>query len=213
MVIAIDGPAGSGKSTVASVLAERLGLTYVNSGTIYRAFTLLILRNAVDITDEQAVCAVIESAALHYKGTQVYVQGEPLNESLHTDEIDKNISVIAAIPLIRRRVNRLIQDIAEETDIIVEGRDMTTVVFPHSDYRFFLDASLEARAKRRFEQGVSQLSLQDIQETLAARDALDRHEAEGRLTIGHGVTVIDSSQLTIEEVCEQISRRIPLTQH
>jgi small subunit ribosomal protein S1 len=206
MVIAIDGPAGSGKSTIAKLLARRLkgpggkGFTYINSGNLYRAVTLGCLRAHISPENEPEVLAFARNARIDYQGEQVFLNGEDVTGSLHTDEIDRWSAPLSAIVPVRRLVNSLIQSIAAGLDAVVEGRDMTTVVFPHAEHRFYLDASAEARAGRRFEQGVSKLSLEEIKESILKRDEIDKNKTEGSLKIADGVKYIDTSHLTLEQV-------------
>ncbi|MDR2150757.1 MAG: (d)CMP kinase [Spirochaetaceae bacterium] len=208
MVIAIDGPAGSGKSTVSEMLAENFGFTYINSGNIYRAFTLACIRGQIAVTDTEAVCAYVQTVQIDYQGNALYLNGENVTELLHTDEIDRQVSIFSSIVQLRHRVNTLIRRIAQNTNAVVEGRDITTVLFPDAEYRFYLDASLDARARRRFEQGISSESLEEIQRSLAERDSFDQKNVEGSLKIVPGVCIFDTSLLTIQEVYDTLVNKI-----
>ncbi|MDR3324567.1 MAG: 30S ribosomal protein S1 [Spirochaetaceae bacterium] len=199
MVIAIDGPAGSGKSTLARLLAARLGWVCVNSGDLYRALTLGAVRRNVDAADEGAALDYVRSVSLECVGPAVFLAGEDVSGLLHCDEVDERVSAFSSIMEVRALVNGKIKEIAGRADLVAEGRDMTTVVFPDAAWRFYLDASVEVRARRRFEQGSSKLGLAEIEKAIAARDERDRHKGAGSLVKGEGVRVIDGSYLTIEE--------------
>jgi len=206
MVIAIDGPAGSGKSTIAKLLAQKLkdsggqGFTYINSGNLYRAITLGCLRSGITPNDSGKALEYAKKANIAYDGDKIVLDGEDVSDRLHTDEIDKWAAPLSAIVPIRHVVNDIIRRLSKGINAVAEGRDMTTVVFPDAECRFFLDASVEARARRRFDQGVSKLSLEEIKETIAQRDAIDKNKKEGSLAIAAGVEYIDTSGLTINEV-------------
>jgi cytidylate kinase len=206
MVIAIDGPAGSGKSTIAKLLAQKLkdgegrSFTYINSGNLYRAITLGCLRAGITPNDSAAALEYAEKAKIAYDGDKIILDGEDVTDILHTDEIDRWSAPLSAIVPIRHVVNDIIRDISKGINAVAEGRDMTTVVFTDAEHRFYLDASVEARAKRRFDQGVSKLSLEEIKETISQRDAIDKNKKEGSLAIAAGVEYIDTSGLTINQV-------------
>ena len=175
MIVAIDGPAGSGKSTIARMIAEGLGFTYVNSGNIYRAMTLRALRLGIDPSDTAAMIACSREARIDYEGGRLALDSVNVEAELHSASVDALVAQVSAIPAIRDIVNAHVRRIADRSDAVVEGRDMTTVVFPNADAKFFLDASAEARAKRRFEEGVSGASLEEIRENIAMRDGIDRN--------------------------------------
>lgn len=210
MVIAIDGPAGSGKSTIARMLAERLNFTYINSGNLYRAITLCCLRKGINPVDPEEALTCAKEAVIDYRGQQVLLDGEVVDELLHSDVIDAWVAQLSAIVPIRHVVNDLIRKIAEGKNVVIEGRDITTVVFPDAKYRFYLDASPESRAQRRFMQGVSQLSLEEIADNIRKRDEIDRNKEEGSLKIADGVVYLDTSDLTIEQVYDRLIEKIQL---
>ncbi|MDR1617446.1 MAG: 30S ribosomal protein S1 [Treponema sp.] len=216
MVIAIDGPAGSGKSTIAKMLAEGLVLpggstfTYINSGSLYRAITLGCLRRGITPDDAGGVLEYAKNAGLDYLKDRVFLDGEEVTGLLHTDEIDRNSAPLSAIVPLRHVVNDHIRRLAGRAHTVAEGRDMTTVVFPHAEYRFFLDASAESRAKRRYEQGVSRLSLEEIRASIEERDKTDRNKEEGSLTLAEGVEYLDTSDLTISQVYDKLREKITI---
>jgi len=214
MVIAIDGPAGSGKSTIAKLMAEKLktkdgkGFIYINSGNLYRAVTLRCLRAKIDLSDSEKVTELAKKSKISWEKDQVYLDGENVTDLLHTDEIDKYSAPLSAIVPVRYIINDIIRSLAKDRNIVVEGRDMTTVVFPDTPYRFYLDASADSRAKRRYDQGVSNLSLQDIKTAILRRDEIDKNKIEGSLKIAPGVQYLDTSDLTIIQVYEKLIEKI-----
>lgn len=208
MVVAIDGPAGCGKSTVAKILAERLHLTFLNSGSFYRGITLALLRAGIDLKDEQKVLDFARGLNLDYVNSHLILEGEDVEDLLHTDQVDAHAAQVSAIVPLRHIVNEKIREVTKSLSIVCEGRDMTTVVFPNAEHKFYLDASIDVQAQRRFNQGVSDLSLEEIKESIRKRDEIDKNKAEGALKIAPDALYIDTSHLTIEEVCEIMTRKI-----
>ena len=208
MVIAIDGPAGTGKSTIASLIAKKLNVTFLNSGSFYRGLTLALLEAKIDITDKQAVIDFCKKQKLDYVNSHLVLNGVDVESRLHEDQVSANASPVSAIPEVRHIVNDRLHEIVKSLSIVCEGRDMTTVVFPDAEYKFYLDARIDVQAQRRFDQGVSNLTLEEIKEAIIKRDALDKSKKEGALKIAPDATYIDTSDLTIEKVCEIIISKI-----
>ena len=177
MVVAIDGPAGTGKSTVAHKVAEDLKLTYLNSGSFYRALTLSLLKAGMDLDNQESVMAFVEKQKLDYVNGHLILNGQDVEEQLHNDEVSANVSKVSSIVPLRHLVNERMREIVENLSIICEGRDMTTVVFPKAEYKFYLDASIDVQAQRRFDQGVSNMSLEEIKAAIIKRDEMDRNKA------------------------------------
>ncbi len=208
MVVAIDGPAGTGKSTVAHKVAQDLGLVYLNSGSFYRALTLALLDAGIDIDKTHEVMAFAEKQTLDYVDARLILNGKDVDDLLHQDKVDSNVSKVSSIVELRHFVNDRMRQIVKSLSIICEGRDMTTVVFPQAEFKFYLDASIDVQAQRRFDQGVSQLSLEEIKESIRQRDMMDKNKSEGSLKKAEDAIYIDTSDLTINEVCAIIEKNI-----
>ena len=208
MVIAIDGPAGTGKSTVAHAVAADLGIVYLNSGSFYRALTLALLDAGIDLDDTKAVTDFAGRQKLDYVNARMILNGKDVDDVLHQDRIDSSVSKVSSVVPLRHLVNDRMRTIVKSLSVICEGRDMTTVVFPDAEFKFYLDASIDVQAKRRFEQGVSNLSLEEIKASILKRDEMDRNKAEGSLKKSPDAVYIDTSDLTINDVCEIIENKI-----
>ena len=208
MIVAIDGPAGTGKSTIARMIAERIGYTYVNSGNLYRALTYGILEAGLDPSQEADVVSWARNASLDYRRDRVFLNGRDVEDSLHSDRVDAWVAQVSAYVPLRRIVNKVVRGLSGRMDIVVEGRDMTTAVFPDAEYKFYLDATSEARAQRRFSQGTSALSLEEIRKNIEMRDRIDREKKEGPLKVAPDAIYLDTSYLTIEEVYEKVYTKI-----
>ncbi|MCR5289185.1 MAG: (d)CMP kinase [Treponema sp.] len=208
MIIAIDGPAGTGKSTIAGIIAEKLHVTYLNSGSFYRALTMAVLQNKVDLTDEKAILDCCAKQKLDYVNSHLILNDVDVEAHLHDDEVSAHAAQVSSIPEVRHLVNARLKEITNSLSIVCEGRDMTTVVFPYAEYKFYLDASIDVQAKRRFNQGVSNLTLEEIKDAIRKRDEIDKNKKEGALKRAPDAIYIDTSDLTIEQVCEIIISKI-----
>ena len=209
MIIAIDGPAGTGKSTIANIIAEKLNITFLNSGGFYRTLTMALLDAGIDTKDEKAVLDFCKKQKIEYtKESHFILNGNDVTAHLHDDRVAKNVAQVSAIIPLRHYVNELMREITKSLSIVCEGRDMTTVVFPNAEYKVYLDASAAVRARRRFDQGVSNMTLEEIQRSIEERDEIDRNKKEGALKIAPDALYIDTSNLTIDNVCEIILKQI-----
>lgn len=208
MVVAIDGPAGVGKSSVAARVARETGFLYLNSGDFYRSVTKTCLDRSIDPQDEPGIVEAAESCRFELRDGELLVQGRPVDSHIHSDRVDRWVSRHASIPRVRRIVNRRLREIAGLRDIIVEGRDIGTEVFPDAEVKIYLDARLEVRARRRFEQGTSRLAPEEIRSRLEVRDRSDSSRPVGSLRRSPDAVYLDTSDLTIDEVCERVIQEI-----
>ena len=208
MIIAIDGPAGVGKSSIARMIADKLGLYYLNSGNFYRGVTYRVLKQKLDPTDKELCIKAADEADFDVRDGHFYLDGEDVEAELHTPAIDLWASKISVIPEVRSIVNRNIHELTKKLSIIAEGRDMTTVVFPDAEHKFFFDAKPEVRAKRRFDQNPDAMPYDKVLSEINERDHIDRNKPVGGLKIAPDAIYIDTSYLTINEVCDKVVRAI-----
>jgi len=208
VLVAIDGPAGVGKSTVARQCARQAGFLYINSGSFYRAITHAVLHRGVDPADASAVIRVAREVRLDVDGTELLLDGRSVEGQLHGDAVDANVAAVSAIPEVRQVVNHRVRQVAEGRDAVVEGRDIGTVVFPSADVKIFLDADIETRAARRHDQGVSRRTLAETRAAIGKRDTVDRTKPVGALLAAPDALRIDTSLLTIQQVCERVNQAI-----
>lgn len=204
MVVAIDGPAGTGKSSVCARVAQITGFFYVNSGRFYRAVTRRALREGVDLGSPQALEAIAQAIQIELVGDDYVVDGEVLDQELHTPHIDAHVAEVSSVVGVRHAVNRRLKEIAGRRNIIVEGRDMSTVVFPDADLKFYLDADTEVRARRRHAQLGHSVPFETVIESMRSRDSIDTTKETGRLERAPDAVYIDSTDLTLEQVCETV---------
>lgn len=209
--VAIDGPAGAGKSTIAKRIARRLGYIYVDTGAMYRAMAYYLIQNQVDAADQEAIAAACQHADIsicYQDGEQVVLlNGENVNAYLRTEAVGNMASVSSVVPEVRKKLVELQQKLARETDVVMDGRDIGTVVLPDADVKVYLTASVETRAKRRFlelqEKG-EPTDLAKIAADIEDRDYRDMHRDISPLRQAEDATLVDSSDMTIDQVVERI---------
>ena len=211
--IAIDGPAGAGKSTVAKRIAEIMHLTYVDTGAMYRALGLKAVRNGIDPGDAEAVAPMLPDTTVTFikiNGEQhVVLDGEDVNEFIRTEEISHAASVISTLPEVRQKLVDLQREIARSTDTVMDGRDIGTVVLPNTPYKFYVTASAEVRAKRRFveyqKKGIlGDMTYEDVLNEVKARDERDMNREFSPLRPAENAVIIDTSEMSIDEAVDAV---------
>lgn len=211
--IAIDGPAGAGKSTIAKRLAKELSFIYVDTGAMYRAMALYFLKNNVVPEDERAICEQCQNVTItivYENGEQqVLLNGENVNRQIRTEEVGKLASTTSVYPAVRTKLVQLQQNLAEQADVIMDGRDIGTCVLPDAQVKIYLTASVKTRAKRRYdelkEKGVS-CDLREIEKDIAERDYRDMNREMSPLKQAEDAVLVDTSHMDIEEVVAEIRR-------
>ncbi|MCK5306038.1 MAG: (d)CMP kinase [Candidatus Omnitrophica bacterium] len=215
-VVAIDGPAGSGKSTVARMLAEELGYVYVDTGAMYRALTFKTLRGGIDLNSKKALIELargtnVKLESANGRSLRVLLDEEDVTERIREPEVTNNVAYLANIPEIRELMVSLQRTLGEGRDIVIEGRDTTTVVFPNADKKFYLDASFEERLSRRHQQLLSEgkgVVLDILGRDMNARDKKDTGRRVGALRRAEDAIYIDTTKLTIVQVVKKITSYI-----
>lgn len=212
LVITIDGPAASGKSTVARILAEKLGATFLDTGAMYRAATLAAMQRGADLTDEEQLVEVLENTEFRFTATpdamRAYVAGVDVTDEIRDPKVTANARYVAACAPARRRLVEMQRQFAESRKkIVTEGRDQGTVAFPDADVKIFLSADLDERAKRRQAEltakGVKQ-SIEGIRRAIEKRDQSDQNRSVGPLKPADDAIIVDTTSLTIEQVVEKL---------
>jgi cytidylate kinase len=204
MIVAIDGPAGVGKSSIAKMIAETCGFYYLNSGSFYRAYTYQHIVDGKNPSDDEAVLETARKTNLSVKEGQICIDGIPVEDKLHTPSVDSFVAKVSVYPPLRSYVNKQLRQIAEGLDVIAEGRDVTTVVFPDADLKCYFDANPEIRAERRFKQHPTGQSYDSVLKQIIERDEIDRNKRVGALKVAPDALYIDTSYLTIGQVCEKV---------
>lgn len=204
MIVAIDGPAGVGKSSIAKLVSSELGMYYLNSGNFYRGVTYRILNHGMDPSKVDDCVKAALDAQFDVKDGRFYLDGEDVEDKLHHPSIDIWSSKVSVNPQVRSIVNERIHDLTNRMDVVAEGRDMTTVVFPNAEHKFFFDALPEIRAKRRYDQNPMVMDYDTILKEINERDAIDKDKPVGGLKIAPDAVYIDTSYLTIDEVCAKV---------
>ncbi len=211
MIIAIDGPAGSGKSTVAKCVAKTMGMLYLDTGAMYRAFTNYVLENRVALEDTVGIQKLLQEFEIDLNGVHVYVNGEDVTKEIRSEKVTENVSYISSLAFVRKKMVELQRDMGKNRDIVAEGRDIGTVVFKSTRYKFYLDATIEERAKRRLKDEKdesSTMSEGEVMDKIRQRDAYDSTRELSPLKKAQDAIFIDSTRMSIEEVCNFIVGKV-----
>ena len=208
MIIAIDGPSASGKSTTAKGVAERLGITHLDTGAMYRATTYGIIESGIDLNDVQNIHEFLKNMALQFDSfNHVWINGKNVSKKIRTNKISSSVSAVSAVPAVRTKMVEIQRSIAKGKDCVLEGRDIGTVVFPNADFKFFLTADILVRAKRRLkdlEKIGEESTLNDLMSDIEKRDVYDSSRDVSPLVQAKDAIAINTSNLTINEQVEKI---------
>lgn len=214
-IVAIDGPAGTGKGTMATILSKKYNLVNIDTGATYRCVTLAMLNKDVSLDDEDGIADIlknIEIELLNEKGKQkVLLNGEDVTEKIRSKEVSANVSPVSSIKQVRLAMGGLQRKMAQGKDVIMEGRDIGTVIFPNADVKIYLDANVEVRAKRRLKQNEEKgikMSYEEVLENIKKRDKNDMEKEMGALKVADDAVVIDGSDMSIKEEARAISKVI-----
>lgn len=214
-IIAIDGPAGSGKTTVAELVAEKLRYLPVDTGAMYRAATWKVLQEGIDLSDKAKIIELVKRIKIELKAgkniVEVFVDGEEVTSEIRSRKVTENIYIVARIPEVRKEMVKLQRTLGKKGGIVMEGRDITTAVFPDADFKFYLDASVEERTRRRcreLEGRGKKADFAKIKEAIEIRDKHDFTREVNPLKKAKDAIVIDTTNLTIEGVVNKILQEI-----
>ncbi|TDO87846.1 cytidylate kinase [Halanaerobium saccharolyticum] len=207
-VIAIDGPGGAGKSTIAKLLAERLNYIHLDTGAMYRALTLAAIKNNIDFDQKNKLVKLAKSIDITFdENGEIFLNGENVTEEIRTAEVNSHVSQIALIKGVREILVEKQQQLAQNNMVVMDGRDITTVVLPEAEYKFFLTASLEERAKRRYQEIKSkdnEAYFEKIKKSIARRDKLDSERKHSPLKKAEDAILVDTTNLSIDQVLDQM---------
>ena len=204
--LAIDGPAGSGKSTISALIAEKLKWTHIDTGAMYRAVTLYALENNINLNNESEY-EFLENIKITYVDDKIYLNNRDVSEEIRSDSVTKNVSLVSSFPYVRRKMVDLQQDAAKNINVVMDGRDIGTVVLPNANLKIFLTANVLERAKRRYAESNHREKYQNIEELvneIEVRDKKDSTRKESPLKKADDAITIDTTYLTIEQVVKKI---------
>jgi len=209
-IIAIDGPAASGKSTTAKLVAQKIGFLYLDTGAMYRTITLKALEKGVDVNNEEELESLTKNSIITFENkdgqNRIFLDGKDVTEKIRDPQVDKNVSYVSRHKKVRKILVEMQKKMGEENDLVAEGRDTTTVVFPHA-FKFYLDADIKERAKRRLlelEQKKINTTLEEQVQEISRRDKLDSEREAGPLLRDKDAVILDTTNLTIEQQVDRV---------
>lgn len=211
LVIAVDGPAGAGKSTIAKLIAEKLNINYIDTGAMYRAITYKCLQNNIDINNEKEVINIAKNCEIDFKDNNIYLNGEILTDEIRTMEVSNNVSNVAKIKEVRYLMVDVQRNIGKVSSVILDGRDIGSYVFPNADYKFFLIATPEERGNRRYKELVNKgydVNLEEIIKDIIKRDEIDSNREFAPLVKAEDAIEIDTTGKRINEVVQSVLSKI-----
>ena len=211
LVIAVDGPAGAGKSTIAKLIAEKLNINYIDTGAMYRAVNLKCLQNNVNIENEAEVIELAKKTDIDFRDNNIYLDSKIVNDEIRTLEVSKNVSDVAKIKEVRYLMVDLQREIGKNNAVILDGRDIGSYVFPNADYKFFLVATPEERGKRRYKELVNKgydVNLEEIISDIIKRDEIDSNREFAPLVKADDAIEIDTTGKSINEVVQSVLSKI-----
>ena len=211
LVIAVDGPAGAGKSTIAKIVADKLNINYIDTGAMYRAITYKVLQNNIDVNNEDQIIEIAKNSDIDFKDNNIYLDGKILKEEIRTPEVSNNVSNIAQIKEVRYLMVDVQREIGNKNSVILDGRDIGSYVFPNADYKFFLVASPEERGERRYKELIKKgydTTLEEVIKDVIRRDEIDSNREFAPLVKASDAIEIDTTGKSIDEVVESVISKI-----
>ena len=208
-IISLDGPSGAGKSTVAKLVAKKLGYKYLDTGAMYRAVTLFFLNKNVNIQNDNEIISAISDLKISFdNNNKIYLNDVDVSEEIRRKKVVNMVSKVSSISAVRKSMVSLQRAIAENDNYVVDGRDIGSVVFPLAKYKFYIDASVEIRAKRRYEEEIQKgkdITFEEVIDSIKKRDEFDSNREDSPLVVPKDAIIIDTTNMTIDEVVQKIT--------
>lgn len=208
-IISLDGPSGAGKSTVAKLVAKKLGYKYLDTGAMYRAVTLFFLNKNVNIQNDNEIISAISDLKISFdNNNKIYLNDIDVSEEIRSIKVVNMVSKVSSISAVRKSMVSLQRSIAESGNYVVDGRDIGSVVFPLAKYKFYIDASVDIRAKRRYEEEIQKgknITFEEVFESIKKRDEFDSNREDSPLVVPKDAIIIDTTNMTIDEVVQKIT--------
>lgn len=211
LVIAVDGPAGAGKSTIAKIVADKLNINYIDTGAMYRAITYKVLQNDVDVNNENEIIKIAKKSEIDFKDNNIYLDGKILKDEIRTPEVSHNVSNVAQIKEVRHLMVDVQRDIGNKNSVILDGRDIGSYVFPNANYKFFLVASPEERGERRYKELIKKgytTTLEEVINDVIRRDEIDSNREFAPLVKANDAIEIDTAGKSVEKVVQSVINKI-----
>lgn len=207
VIIAIDGPAGSGKSTVAKLLAKKLNFVYIDTGAMYRAITYKVISNNISISDSEKIIELAKNTSLSFKNSKIHANDKDISVEIRLPEVNDTVSQISSIPEIREILISIQRTIASNDSIVMEGRDIGSVVFPQAEFKFYLEASVEERTSRRYQELMEKnipITEDKVRQSIIDRDNMDKNRNVSPLIQAKDALLVDTSNMNIEQVVNHL---------